>query len=205
MKEFGSLDIDNMDKRFRTTFINCLSGYKSPFLVGTKSCDGDENLAIFSSVFHLGANPALIGMISRPNSVPRHTLENIKATGLYSLNLVDESFLDKAHQTSARYDREVSEFNSCGIDSAYEEGFSAPFVKCSEMTLLMKHRQIIELEINATLLVIGEIYKVILKNECSLKADGFLDFSEMSAVASVGLDAYSCPKGFVRKAYAKAN
>ena len=141
-------DIESMDKRRRATFINCLSGFKSPFWVGSKSSEGFENLAIFSSIFHLGANPPLIGMISRPNSVPRHTLENIIENGSYSLNLINESFLENAHQTSARYDRQVSEFEACGFESCYQEGFVAPYLENSKLSLFLEAKEIKELEIN---------------------------------------------------------
>ena len=152
----------------------------------------------------IGANPPLIGMIGRPNSVPRHTLENIRETGVYSLNLIHESFLEQAHQTSARYSKEVSEFQACKISSSYKAGFYAPFIEASEMSLLMELREVKDLEINSTLLVIGELREVILRNSKALKEDGFIDFGVMGAAACVGLDAYTFPDRFTRKEYAKA-
>ena len=105
---FSKNDIESFEQRYRANFINSLSGYKSAYLVGTQGKD-NSNLAIFNSVFHIGANPALIGMISRPNSVPRHTLENIRLNKFYTLNHVETSFLKQAHQTSARYESYQSE------------------------------------------------------------------------------------------------
>jgi len=69
--------IATMEKGYRTNFINSLSGFKSLNMVGTINPEGKTNLAVFSQVFHLGANPALMGMIVRPDSVPRHTLTNM--------------------------------------------------------------------------------------------------------------------------------
>ena len=66
-------------------FINSLSGYKSANLVGTADHQGRHNLAIVSSVVHLGAQPPLVGMIMRPDVVERHTLANIRETGWYTL------------------------------------------------------------------------------------------------------------------------
>lgn len=71
-------DIESMDKRYRTNFVNSLPGFKSANLIGTISHSGIPNLAIFSSVIHVGASPALMGMLFRPVSVPRHTYQNIK-------------------------------------------------------------------------------------------------------------------------------
>ena len=93
-----------MEERFRVFFVNALSGFKSANLVGTTSRDGHDNLAMFSSVVHLGANPPLLGMVSRPHSVRRDTLENIRATGYYTINHVHQSFFESAHQAAARYE-----------------------------------------------------------------------------------------------------
>lgn len=92
-----------MEKRYRATFVNSLSGFKSANLLGTSDTNQQTNLCIVSSVFHLGANPALMGVIIRPDTVPRDTLENIRATGFYTLNHVQKEMIVAAHQTSARY------------------------------------------------------------------------------------------------------
>jgi flavin reductase (DIM6/NTAB) family NADH-FMN oxidoreductase RutF len=59
----------------RLNLINSCTGYKSANLIATKSVDGAVNVAIFSSITHLGSNPALIGFIVRP-TVPRNTYKN---------------------------------------------------------------------------------------------------------------------------------
>ena len=117
--------IDAMEKRQRVRFVNSLPGFKSLALVGTRSGDGQSNLAMVSTVLHLGSDPPLLGMVSRPAEVPRHTLENIMETGVYTLNHVTESFFEKAHQTSARYPREVSEFEAVGLTESWREGIEA--------------------------------------------------------------------------------
>ncbi|EGU57164.1 flavin reductase domain protein FMN-binding protein, partial [Vibrio nigripulchritudo ATCC 27043] len=102
-KGYSKSDIGEMEDRFRARFINSLSGYKSANLIGTIDNNGQHNLSIVSSVFHLGANPPLLGMIVRPHSVSRHTLENIVETGHYTINSVCREVYQQAHQTSARY------------------------------------------------------------------------------------------------------
>ena len=53
-------DLAQMEKRYRAQLINSLSGIKSANLVGTINKDRQTNLSIVSSVFHLGADPALM-------------------------------------------------------------------------------------------------------------------------------------------------
>ena len=91
MHHFNSSDFKNFSKVYRLNLINSVTGYKSANLIGSQSLDGKENLAIFSSVIHLGSNPALIGFILRPTTVPRHTYSNIKSTGIFTLNAVTKS------------------------------------------------------------------------------------------------------------------
>ena len=74
-------DIESMQKRFRATFINSISGYKSLNLVGTRSLSGISNLAPFNSIIHIGSNPPYIGLIVRPQTEEHQTLKNIIDTG----------------------------------------------------------------------------------------------------------------------------
>lgn len=97
MKHFSQKDIDTLSKIYRLNLINSATGYKSAQLVGSVSSEGNENLAVFSSIVHLGSNPALIGMILRPTTVPRHTYANMKATGVFTLNAIHERQIGRAH------------------------------------------------------------------------------------------------------------
>ena len=59
-------DIKNLDRVYRLNLINSITGVKPGNLIGTESKEGIKNLAIFSSVVHLGSNPAQIGIVIRP-------------------------------------------------------------------------------------------------------------------------------------------
>ena len=81
-------------------------------------------MAVFSSVTHLGSNPPLLGVIFRPvNDVPRNTYENIKETGQFTINHIDASIINDAHHTSAKYDKDVSEFDITCLEEEYKNGW----------------------------------------------------------------------------------
>ena len=145
-------DIENLEKQERVHFINSLGGFKSVALVGTSDKDGNNNLAIFSSFFHIGAHPPLIGMIFRPSPPERDTLKNIINTGFYTINHINESIYKQAHQTSARYDASVSEFDVTGLKTEFKNDFFAPFVAESNIQLGIKFKEKIDIEINKTIL-----------------------------------------------------
>ena len=194
-------EILEMESRYRIHFINSLSGFKSANLVGTVDKKGRENLSIISSCFHLGADPALMGFIVRPHSAPRHTLENILETESFSINHVNRDIIKSAHQTSARYDKEESEFLHCNLTPTYEKNFQAPFVKESKVKIGLKKEEVIKLK-NNTELVIGKIELVILPEYC-LKEDGFIDIEKSETICVSGLDSYHGTQKVCRLSYAK--
>ena len=66
MKHLSHDQLLKMDARYRAQLVNSLSGFKSANLIGTRNKQNHNNLAIFSSVVHLGSSPALVGFITRP-------------------------------------------------------------------------------------------------------------------------------------------
>jgi flavin reductase (DIM6/NTAB) family NADH-FMN oxidoreductase RutF len=201
---FSVDDILAMESRQRAAFMNSLSGFKSASLIGTIDNQNNANLAIFSSVIHLGSNPALVGFINRPDTVDRHTFENILETNCFTINHISKSIFKQAHQTSARYPKDISEFDATGLTTEYVNEFKAPFVKESRikygLELVEKH----ELEINGTILVIGKVIEVILPQSCLLP-DGVIDIEMAETVAISGLDSYHTTEKIARLSYAKTD
>lgn len=194
--------ITKMEKIFRGNFVNSLSGFKSATLIGTVDKEKRTNLALFSSIVHIGANPPLIGFIMRPVSVPRHTYENIKATGYYTINHIHKIIFKKAHHTSARFPKEVSEFKATGLTEEFLEDFPAPFVKECRIKLAVKYSEEYLIQKNGTILIIGEILKVILPDDI-IKPDGYVDIEKAGTLAISGLDCYHTTSRIERLPYAK--
>ena len=205
MKYLAANELSKLKSRKRANLINSITGYKSANLIGTTSENGNANVAIFSSCVHLGANPPLIGFIQRPvGEVPRHTYENIKKTGVYTINHIHRSFVEKAHFTSAKFERGVSEFEKCGLTEEYIENFAAPFVKESEIKMGVVYVDEMPIKQNDTILVIGEIAHVIFPENAWLE-NGNLDLNAAEDVAISGLDTYHEVKEISSLPYAKAD
>ena len=85
-------DFKSLDKHFRANLINSIIGIKQASLIGTLGKNNNSNLALFSSAVHLGSNPPLIAVFSRPaTSSPKQTMENIVSQGYYTVNHVNQS------------------------------------------------------------------------------------------------------------------
>ncbi len=195
-------DLEQFEQRYRTAFVNSLAGFRQAVLVGTRSVEGNTNLAIFNSLIHLGANPALFGLINRPDSVQRDTLQNLMDTKEYTLNFVKASDYKKAHQTSARYAKGISEFEQVGFSPYYHPCCKAPFVENALVKIAMKFEERINIVLNGTVLIIGSVMQVDIDDEI-VGPDGFISLSDAEVLISQGLDAYFIAKPVGRLPYAK--
>lgn len=201
---YSQNDIENLETRFRANLINSLGGFKSVVLIGTKSLQGNENLGIFNSLFHIGANPAYCGFIIRPNEVKQNTLGNIINTGQYTINHILPRFYKQAHQCSAKYEEGISEFEKTGLTPEYIDSILAPFVVESSIKFACDLVQKTDIELNGTTLIIGKIIKIIAPDTYILN-DGFIDIEEAGTITCSGLDSYHRTNEIGRLSYAKVD
>ncbi len=203
MQHLKAADWQSWERFFRANFINSLTGFKSASLIGTINAAGVPNLGMFSSMVHIGSDPALIGYINRPIAAAPHTLANIKSNGWYTVNHIQASFVDKAHQTSAKYPDEVNEFDEVGLTAEYIEGINVPFVKESKVKYLLSLKEILPIQLNDTFLVIGQLEQVLIDPALTPASDGFLQLDQVGTLTSNGLDAYYSTHLVDRFEYAK--
>lgn len=202
MRTFTKKEIENLNKVERLNLINSLTGYKSANLIGTISKNKITNLAIFSSITHLGSNPALISFILRPTTVPRNTYENIKDNGFFSVNHISYKMIKDAHHTSAKYDDNISEFDKTNLNEAFYDNIDIPFVKESPIKLLCKYLNEYEIKENGCLHIIASIEKVFI-DEKVIHKDLWIQLDLAEIITINGLDGYALPKIIDRFKYAK--
>jgi flavin reductase (DIM6/NTAB) family NADH-FMN oxidoreductase RutF len=200
MKRISQADILAMDKFYRTAFVNSLPGVRQANLIGTNSKSGITNVAVFNSVVHIGAHPPYMGFIMRPVSAERHTYNNIKETGYFTINQVNEAIFKQAHQTSARY--EVSEFEATGLTPFFSEAIHAPYVAECNVRIGLKYKEEYPIICNNTILIIGEVMEVFI-DENNLNNDGIVQLQQLSAVGVGGLETYYSLAKLEQLPYAK--
>ena len=187
--EYNMADITKLDRVSRLKLINSITGVKPANLIGTADAQGRSNLAIFSSVIHLGSNPAYIGFVSRPRTDEvGHTYDNILATGSYTINHVHPDFMKSAHYTSGKFDKTVSEFQRCGLTESFIPSVTAPFVAESKFKMAMRFREAIEIPLNGTVMVIGEVEHLIVPEDGIV--DGDVNLEASNSVGISGLNSY---------------
>ena len=182
--------INDLEKIKKINLINSCSGYKSANLIGTISKEGITNVAVFSSVTHLGSTPPTLGFILRPTTDPRDTYKNILESGVFTINHIFEKIIEDAHHTSAKYEEVISEFDITGLEDEYYNDCIAPFVKGSPVQMEMKFIEEYHIKSNNVIHIIAEIKNLYVKDDI-LKEDGFLDLAKGKVAAINGLDAYA--------------
>jgi flavin reductase (DIM6/NTAB) family NADH-FMN oxidoreductase RutF len=195
-------DLDSFSRFYRANLINCLTGTKPAMLIGTTNVNGATNLALFNNIFHVGADPALIGYVQRPVDQSGDTYRNIINTKEFSINWANKEILEQAHQTSARYNDDISEFEVCGLTPEYLEGCKAPYVKECHINILLELVETIPVSINNTIIVIGKVKHILIPNAL-IKEDGNIDVNADNALSIVGLEQYYTTKFEQKMDYAK--
>ena len=202
MLHYSRADIDQMDKIFRLNLINSCTGYKSANLIGTQSAEGKTNLAVFSSITHLGSNPPLIGFVLRPTTVPRDSYRNIKSSSFFTVNHIHHSTVADAHHTSAKYPEDVSEFSKTDFEAEYLDDFEAPFVKNAKVRLACRFLNEYPIKENNTLLLVSDILAIHVEDGI-MESDGWLNLQQAGSVTINGLDGYAKAELIERFPYAK--
>ena len=202
MQHFSKENIDALATRYKNNLINSISGYKSANLIGTKNKAGNTNLAVFNSVAHLGSNPALLGFILRPTSVPRHSYQNMKETGVFTINHISKDQIEDAHHSSAKYAEDISEFDQTNLEAEYKANCLAPFVKGAPVQIACRYVNDYLIKENDTLLVVGAIEHLFVQEEMLLE-DGYVQLDKGEVVTVNGIDGYALPQLLARFPYAR--
>ena len=193
MAFFNFDDINALEKIYKINLINSCSGFKSANLIGSISKDGNTNVAVFSSVTHLGSNPPTLGFILRPTTVPRNTHQNLKDIGYFTINHIWEEIIQDAHHTSAKYPADISEFDMTNLEPEFKGDFKAPFVKNAPVQMNMKFIEEIYVHSNDVMLIVAQIQELYVDDKL-LQEDGLINLSKGNVAAINGLDTYVIPK-----------
>ncbi len=198
-------DVMAFEKRYRATFFNSLSGFRSVHLCGTQNEDGIANLSVINSVFHVGSSPPLLGMMLRPEGARQHTLTNIGETGWYTLNQMPVEYVAQVHQAAARYAPDQDEFTEVGLRKHVDKNCPVPFVEESPVRYGLQLEEEIPIKANGTIIIIGSVQHIELASDELIAEDGYVDLGKAKVLAANGLDAYHQTELITRYAYPKTD
>ena len=129
--------------------------------ISTRSANGVANCAPFSFFNVFSEDPPLcaIGINPRSDGTLKHTLKNIRRTGEFVVNLVDEATANAMHVSSYEFAEDESEFEKAGLTPAACALVGHP--RIAEAAASLECRVFRRIEVSATReLVLGEILLV---------------------------------------------
>jgi flavin reductase (DIM6/NTAB) family NADH-FMN oxidoreductase RutF len=197
--------IQQLEKVDRLNLINSITGISPANLIGTISNDSIENLAIFSSVVHLGSNPPLMGFVLRPTKEnTRDTYENIIETNKFTINHINSDMIERSHYTSVKFNKNESEFQKCRLKAEYLNNFLAPYVKDSYVKIGLNLEDIQLIKSNGCRLIIGRIERLYVPDS-TIHKNGNIQLDLSNSIGVGGLNTYYNLDKIAEYPYARVN
>ncbi|MEX2216550.1 MAG: flavin reductase family protein [Phycisphaeraceae bacterium] len=162
--------------------------------VSTCDAEGRLNLAPFSYFNGVGANPPAImfSPVNRRDGSRKDTVLNIEATKQFVVNVVSFALADQMNQSSADYDRGVSEFEMCGLTPEPSQQVKPPRVKEAAVSMECELHQIVPVgdgPLSANV-IIGRVVLMHVA-ESVLDAAGRIDPDRLDTIGRMGGALYS--------------
>ena len=197
--------IQQLEKVDRLNLINSITGISPANLIGTISKDSIENLAIFSSIVHIGSNPPLMGFILRPTKkIRRDTYENIIETNKFTINHINSDMVERSHYTSVKFDKNESEFQKCRLTAEYLNNFQAPYVKESYAKVGLELEDIQSIKSNGCRLIIGRVERLYVPDN-AIQKNGNIQLELLNSIGVGGLNTYYSLDKVAEYPYARVN
>jgi flavin reductase (DIM6/NTAB) family NADH-FMN oxidoreductase RutF len=114
--------------------------------IGTRSAVGVNNLAPYSFFNGVAASPPTV--MFAPTGQPharKDTLANVRATEVFTVNIVSFALADAMNATSGTYPEEVDEFEVAGLTVRAAESIDAPIVAEAPASFECRVSQIVEI------------------------------------------------------------
>lgn len=167
----------------------CLIAPRPIALVSTQSQGGVPNIAPYNSYAGLATHPPMLGIsFSQSHGHDKHTLENIKETQVFVVNLVPR-FLAEIMNTSAEGAERADDFARLGLSRAGSDTIDCPRIGESPASLECRVTAIMDLPPSKCAFVAAQIVGVHIRDEF-IKEDGTFDPGAADLLASVGAEDY---------------
>ena len=126
----------------------------------TQDENGIVNAAPFSFFNVFGTRPPILGFApgDKEPGIPKDTARNIRRTGEFVVNLVDEDSAERMNDTSAEFDLGVSEVDLFHLNTLPSVGIAPP--RLADAPVALECREWSTMEIGQNRLVIGLIDRI---------------------------------------------
>lgn len=151
-----------------------------------------DNLAPYSFFNAVAYDPPQVMFAS---TGAKHSLANVRASGVFCVNMVGQAEIDAMNITSATFPKDVDEFDQAGLVKAPCREIDCPRVADAPAALECRMTQVIQLAGQANFMVIGAVVGVHLRDDCLI--GGRFDPKVWRPVARMGYQDYTFPERYV--------
>jgi len=181
MTEF---DVAELDERRTSRLVKTAVSPRPIAWISTRSPDGDDNLAPFSSYNYVDSRrPVLmVNTGRREGGRLKDTARNAVDAGEFAVNVATETDLERMDHTSRPLPPGESEFDLAGIPRADCRTISAPRVADAAVTMECRFRE--SLDIHDRVVLLGDVTYVHVDE--SVTTDGQIDARKLPTVGRLG-------------------
>ena len=145
MSDATSIDFDTLDPALRYKLLVGVVVPRPIAFVTTLGEDGQVNAAPFSFFNVFSETPALVvlGLQSKPDNSPKDTTANIRRSGEFVVNLVDEAIAEPMNFCAVDFPPEVSELSEAGLTTARSSAIAVPRIAEAPVSLECRQEMMI--------------------------------------------------------------
>ena len=161
--------------------------------ISTQDAAGVANLAPYSFFNGVAYVPPQV-MFASTGMKPdqdgtKDSVANIRETGVFCVNVVEEAMKDAMNASSATLDKGTDEFAHAGVTPARCEPMDCPRIDGAPAALVCKLTQIVKIEGAHNYVVFGEVVGVHLRDDCIV--DGRFDVTRYKPLSRLGYRDYT--------------
>ncbi|WP_415921183.1 flavin reductase family protein [Tateyamaria sp. SN6-1] len=161
--------------------------------ISTRGPDGRDNLAPYSFFNGVAYVPPQVMFASTGAKDDRDgtkdSVANLRDTGVFCVNVVEEAAKDRMNQTSGPWDADTDEFTLADITKAECSEINCARVADAPASLECRVTQIVAIEGVSNFVVFGEVVGVHLRDNCL--RDGIFDILTYKPLTRLGYRDYS--------------
>ncbi|MEP1962057.1 flavin reductase family protein [Tateyamaria sp.] len=161
--------------------------------VSTRGADGSDNLAPYSFFNGVAYTPPQVMFASTGAKDDRDgtkdSVANIRDTGMFCVNIVEEAMKDAMNQTSGPWEASTDEFDLANIEKSECSEINCARVATAPASMECKVTQIVKIEGEFNVVVFGEVIGMHLRDNCIV--DGIFDVLTYKPLTRLGYRDYS--------------
>lgn len=186
------IDPDQLEGRRRYQLLTGTVVPRPIAWVSTVDAAGRRNLAPFSYFQLVSVTPPVLIFSGgrRREGASKDSVENVRATGSFVVNVVDEAHAERMNATSVDAPHAVDEFELLGIEAAPSRTVRAPRVASSPVSFECEAVHLYAVSEGGSTVVFGRIRRIHLRDDL-LDGDGRVDPAALRPLARLAGTRYA--------------